>query len=100
NDCIVNSTVFDEIKAAIRKESFSTTRVEIAKSLIQKYECFTTMQIKDLLPLFSLETDKLEIAKYSYAYCKDKENYDTVKNFFTSGESRDQISNYIKNYTE
>lgn len=100
DDCLVSDSNYEKVKAEIRKESFSTTRTEIAKGLIKQYGCFNSKQIEGLLPLFSLESDKLEMAKYSYRYCVDRQNYSIVKDFFTSAESRNIVSEYIKTYSE
>lgn len=99
NNCAVSETDFIKIKDEIRKESFSTLRVDIAKRLIKQYVCLSAVQIKELLPLFSLEVDKVEIAKYSYQYCIDKKNYSVVTGFFTSAASKDQVTEYINKYT-
>lgn len=100
NKCFVSDSDYEKVKAEIRKESFSTTRADLAKVLIKQYECFTAKQIHGLLSLFSLETDKLEIAKYSYRYCIDRDNYSLVKDFFTSADSRNEVSDYINNFSE
>jgi len=100
DQCFISDEDFNKIKSDIRKESFSTTRMELTKSLLIEYKCFSSNQIRDLLPLFSLESDKLEIAKYSYRYCIDRDNYSVVINFFTSAESRNEVSEYVANYKE
>ncbi|HNQ68199.1 MAG TPA: DUF4476 domain-containing protein [Bacteroidales bacterium] len=100
NKCLVSDSDYEKVKTEIRKESFSTTRSESAKVFIKQYECFTAKQIYGLLPLFSLEADKLEIAKYSYRYCIDRNNYSVVRDFFTSADSKNEVSEYIKNYSD
>ncbi len=100
NKCFVSDADFEKIKTEIRKESFSTSRSEVAKRLIKEYSCISSAQVKGLLPLFSLEADKLDIAKFSYKYCNDRKNYSVVKDFFTAQASKNEINEYINTYSE
>ncbi len=98
--CFVSDSDFEKIRSEIRKESFSTTRLEVSKRLVKDYSCLSSSQIKDLLPLFSLEADKLEMAKFSYKYCLDRKNYSVVTGFFTAQASKNEINEYINAFSE
>jgi hypothetical protein len=98
--CFLSESEFNLLKAEIRKESSSTARVVIAKKLINENTCISSAQIKDLLPLFSLEADKLDIAKFSYKYSIDRNNYSVVKDFFTAQSSKNEINEFINSYSE
>ncbi len=91
NSCILKDNDFQQIKHDIRKESFSTSRLEIAKVLVKQYACISSEQVKSLLSLFSLEADKLDFASFAYKYTLDQKNYTLVRDFFTSQESKDKI---------
>ncbi|PLX08245.1 MAG: hypothetical protein C0596_08115 [Marinilabiliales bacterium] len=95
--CVLSEEDFTNIKSEVRKESFSTTRLAISKKLIPKYNCISSEQVKYLLGLLSLEADKIELAKFAYAYTLDPQNYTLVRDYFTSQESRDEISKIISN---
>lgn len=96
--CELTDAEYADMKSEIRKESFSTTRAEVAKRLIREYQCPTSKQIKGLLSLFSLEEDKLDIAKYSYEFVSDKTNFGLVRDFFTSQASRNAITDYMNEF--
>jgi hypothetical protein len=98
--CAVTDQDYSKIKAEIQKEYSSTTRAEVAKRLIRDYKCLTSKQIKELLPMFSLEADKLEVAKYAYEFALDRNNYSVVRDFFTSQASKDKLTEYINSFGE
>jgi hypothetical protein len=89
--CTLSDNDFASIKSEIRKESFSTTRLEVAKVLIKTHNCISSTQVKDLLSLFSLEADKVDFAKFTYEYTIDQKNYTIVRDYFTSQASKDTI---------
>ncbi len=89
--CILYDADLEKIKSEIRKESFSSTRLDVAKVLIKHYGCISSAQIKVLLPLFSLEEDKIDFASFAYEYTNDKKNFTLVRDYFTSQESKDKI---------
>lgn len=93
----MNSQSFSSFKQSISNESFDNTRMNIAKSVINT-NYFTSAQIKELLPLFSFEGNKLEIAKYAYKNTLDKNNYFSVADCFTFSSNKDELMRYIQNY--
>lgn len=96
--CSVSDSDYSSIKSEIRKEYSSTTRAEVAKRLIKEYKCLSSEQIKGLLSLFSLEEDKLDVAKFAYEYVLDRRNYGIVSGYFTSQASKNAITEYINTY--
>lgn len=93
----MNSQSFSDFKQSLSNESFDNTRMNIAKSVINS-NYFTTAQVKELLPLFSFEGNKLEIAKYAYKNTLDKSNYFSVADCFTFSSNKDELMRYIQNY--
>ncbi len=93
----MNSQSFSSFKQSISNESFDNTRMNIAKSVINT-NYFTSAQIKELLPLFSFEGNKLEMAKYAYKNTLDKNNYFSVADCFTFSSNKDELMRYIQNY--
>ena len=57
---------------------------------------FTTAQLRQLLSLISSETERLALAKLSYARVTDVANFTSLNNLFTTQASRDELNNYIK----
>lgn len=87
---------FNNAKQTLRNEWFETTRLTIAKQIIDA-NYFTTYQIKDLMSLFTFEKNKLELAKYAYRKATDQGNYYLVNDAFTYSSSKTELSEYIRN---
>jgi Domain of unknown function (DUF4476) len=92
----MNARVFEQFKQTLRNESFDNTRLSLAKQTIGT-NFFTSLQVKEIVSLFSFETNKLEIAKYAYAFTVDKGSYFVVNDAFTYGNSKEELSNFIRN---
>jgi hypothetical protein len=49
-----------------------------------------------ILQLFTFEDNKLELAKFAYDYCIDRENYYRVNDVFTFSSSKDELSRFLQ----
>ncbi|MCK9254202.1 MAG: DUF4476 domain-containing protein [Bacteroidales bacterium] len=98
--CVLSNNDYEQIKTNIRRELSTRQKLETAKNLIAQYKCISSQQVKSMLNLFSLETDKLDFAKFAYKYCNDKNNYSVVSSFFTSLSSKNELNEYVKKYKE
>jgi hypothetical protein len=92
----MSSRIFEQFKQTLRNESFDNTRLSLAKQTIGS-NFFTSLQVKEIVSIFSFETSKLEIAKYAYAFTVDKGSYFVVNDAFTYGNSKEELSNFIRN---
>lgn len=86
---------FEMLKRALSRESFEKSRLEIAKSSIDRNN-FSTLQVRDLLLLFSFENSKLDLAKYAYGKVVDKNNFFQVYDVFSFSSSKEDLANYIR----
>lgn len=93
--CEVSIAEFDGIKNSINKISFNSSKESQLKS-ITRGRCFTVDQIKQLLNLFSFESSKLDLAKYLYEFCIDKQNYFRVNEVFSFSSSVDDLNRFIQ----
>jgi hypothetical protein len=84
---------FENAKSSIAKQSFSETRMNIAKQAIRG--CVSTAQMLELLPLFSFEGDKLAFAKFGYDFTVDKSNYYTLSDLFSFSSSVDELTEFL-----
>jgi hypothetical protein len=91
----MNDRVFEQFKQTLRNESFDNTRLTLAKQTISA-NFFTALQVKDVVNLFSFESNKLEIAKYAYAFAVDKGSYFVVNDAFGYASSKEELSNFIR----
>jgi hypothetical protein len=93
--CLVTESDFADVCSSIRKQSFNSTRVTIARQIIQAKGCFSSRQVLDIVKLFDFEDSRLEIAKFAYAYTTDKENYYVVNDGFSFDSSKTELSRFI-----
>ena len=93
--CRVSDVEFQEIMTTIKGQTFENTQLSMAKQIVRTKQCFTTMQIKMLLGVFSFENTKLDMAKYCYAYCVDRGDYYKINSAFTVSTSVDELNKYI-----
>jgi len=94
--CVVGPQEMMQLTASIKKQSFDDAKLKVAKQGISGLKCFSTMQIKDILVLFSFDKQKLEIAKYAYDYCIDRQNYYQINDVFSFPSDVENLVNYLK----
>jgi hypothetical protein len=58
---------------------------------------FTTLQVRQVLQLFSSENDKLELAKLAYRNTVDQRSYTQLYDVFSYQSSKDELDQYIRN---
>jgi len=95
-DCKVTDKQLTNIKNEIGKQSFNNTKMTIAKQSVKSNKCFTTSQIIVLLKLFSYDSQKMDLAKYSYDYVTDKENYYKTASLLKYEFDRQSLLEYYK----
>lgn len=93
--CGVSDNEFQEIVATIKAQSFENTQVTMAKQIVRTKQCFTTLQIKQLLEVFTFENTKLDMAKYCFGYCVDRGDYYKINSVFTFSSSVEDLTNFI-----
>ena len=93
----MNGRSFEQFRETLKNESFDNTRTVIAKQTIAT-NYFSTAQVKEIVQLFSFENNKLDIAKYSYKYTVDKNNYFMLNDAFSFSGSKEELARYIQSY--
>jgi hypothetical protein len=93
--CEVTLAEFDDIKATIKKQSFSSSMLSMAKQIITSKKCFTVAQITQIVKLFSFDGDQLDIAKFAYDFTIDKPNYYKVTDALSFSSSKDDLLKFI-----
>ncbi|MCT4664755.1 MAG: DUF4476 domain-containing protein [Flavobacteriales bacterium] len=86
---------FRDIKRTIRSKTFESSKMTIAKQILEK-NCLFSNQVLSLTKLFTYESTKLEFAKFAYDYTYDQDNYYKINNAFTYESSIDELNEYIK----
>lgn len=85
------------LQRTLRRASFESDKKRIARQAISSHRVKAN-QVYQILMMFSFESTKLKIAKFSYKYCIDKRNYYRVNDAFTFSSSIRELDNYIGNY--
>lgn len=85
---------FSNTLNAIRKQSFDTERLKIAKNAVASGS-YNSREISEITRLFSFESTRLEFAKFAYRYTTDPKNYVLVQDAFTFSSSVSELQDYI-----
>ncbi|HEY6064233.1 MAG TPA: DUF4476 domain-containing protein [Chitinophagaceae bacterium] len=91
---VMSAGEFDQVKEQICKEWFEPNKLISVKTIIDKNN-FTTQQVYDLMLLFTVESNRLEVSKYAYCNTVDKQNYYRLKDALTFSSSKDELARFI-----
>jgi hypothetical protein len=94
---VMSSSDFMEFKKFISDRTFESTKLDMAKSVID-VNYFTTEQVRDILSWFTFESNKLELAKYTFKNTVDRNNYYRLYNEFVFESSVVELDNYVKSF--
>lgn len=87
-----------ELKYAINllsKSNDEESKVRYLNTILE-YNCYTTLQVKQLLELLPLEMDRLNCAKLAYSHLKDKQNASTLTIAFKYQSIKDSYNSFLK----
>lgn len=90
----MNEVDFQSAVSIVTKQSFDDTKLITAKQ-VANYNCLTTDQVKQLLKLFSFESNKLSFAKYVFDHTIDIANYFKINDVFSFSSSVQDLNDYI-----
>ena len=91
---VIGVRAFNDLKEQLRKEWFENNRMGSAKFIIDK-SSFTAAQVKELMLLFTFESNRLELAKYAYCKTVDQRNYLLVNDALTFSSSKDELARFL-----
>lgn len=92
----MNESDFNRFVQQVRSQWFGSGKMNTAKDgLTRNY--FTTRQIREVLQLFSTESDKLELAKLAYRNTVDQKSFYQLYDVFSFQSSKDELDKYIRN---
>ena len=95
-NCRVSDDELDGFVQTISRQTFESTQKMMAQDIISKGRCFKAVQIARIVKIFTYDTTQLEIAKYAYQYCIDKENYYQVVDVLGYDSSKTSLMEFIK----
>jgi hypothetical protein len=88
---------FRQVLQAIDKEWLETNKLKSATQVVRT-NSLTSAQVKQLVLMFSFESNKLELAKQAYANTVDKKNYYILNDAFSFDGSKNELNRYIRNF--
>ena len=98
NDKAMNDREFSSVIQSIQKEWFEGNKVKSASQIISAHY-LTSIQVKQMLQLFSFENNKLDLAKQAYGKTVDPGNYlMTLNDVFSSNSSKNELARYVRSY--
>jgi len=90
----MNDLDFSGLKASIDRISFDSSKLSMAQQAASS-NVLTSVQVFEILELFTFESTKLSFAKYAYPFVYDPNKYYIVNNAFTFSSSIESLNNYI-----
>jgi hypothetical protein len=90
----LNSGELGRALESIRSKSFSSTQLTVAKQVISN-NCLRTSQVRQIISIFSFESDKLKLAKFAYPYTYDQGNYYRINDVFSFESSVEELAAFI-----
>jgi hypothetical protein len=88
---------FNQVLNSIEKEWLESNKLKSATQIATANR-LTTAQVKELVLLFSFESNKLDLAKKAYANTVDKRNYSMINDAFSFNSSKDELARFIRNF--
>lgn len=92
---VMSTREFNELKDQIRKEWFENNRITSVKHIIDM-NFFSTQQVRELMLLFTFESNRLEVAKYAYCKTVDQRNYFQVNELLTFSSSKEELARFLR----
>ncbi len=85
---------FEKLKNEVAEQSYDSKRLRKAKELSDLHFLYAK-QINAVIAALSLETNRLEYAKYAYSSVFDAENYDIIYSNFSMSSSKSDLKEYL-----
>jgi hypothetical protein len=86
---------FNNFLNTIRKQSFEKDKDQQIRTYM-KNAFMTTTQIKQVIKLLTYDSSRLDIAKFLFNRCVDKQNYFEIANELQFSSSKTELNDYVK----
>jgi len=91
----MSNEMFAQVKQTLQKTSFESSKLSIAKQVLDN-NTISISQVKEIMNILAMETDKLDFAKYAYDKTRDRNSYFTVANGLSMQSDKDELLKYIR----
>ncbi len=92
---MVSEQDMQEVRSSIKGMNFDGSMLEQAKMLLRTKKCFTTDQIISIVKLFSFSGSQVEVSKFAYDFCVDKDNYFRIIDILTFDGDKKAVRDHI-----
>jgi len=93
---VMTSQEFQQVLQSIDREWLESNKMKSASHIVATNN-LTSAQVKQMVLLFGIESNKLDLAKQAYRNTVDKRNYDIVSDAFNFNSSKDELARFIRN---
>ena len=93
---VMTSQEFQQVLQSIDREWLESNKMKSASHIVATNN-LTSAQVKQMVLLFGIESNKLDLAKQAYKNTVDKRNYDIVSDAFNFNSSKDELARFIRN---
>ncbi|MET0391739.1 MAG: DUF4476 domain-containing protein [Chitinophagaceae bacterium] len=91
----LDSRSFERVLQSIEKEWLESNKLKSATQVVTTNR-LTAAQVKELVLLFNMESNKLTLAKQAYTNTVDKRNYSIINDAFSFNSSKDELARFIR----
>jgi Domain of unknown function (DUF4476) len=93
----ISTQQFNQLQRKIKNQYQESGKIAVLKDAltVNKYY-YTTAQLKQLLLLIPTETERLTLAKQSYARVSDETNFASLYTIFNTQANRDDFNAYVR----
>ena len=92
--CTTGTSEFSHILTTVKSQSFADERKEMAKRQISK-NCLSMEQMRELVPLFNMDDDKLEMIKFMYDYAEYPAKMYLFRDLLSFSSSKKEFDNFL-----
>jgi tetratricopeptide (TPR) repeat protein len=93
-ECKTDGNEFANILSAITDQRYSSDKISLSKKYIEK-KCFSMGQYKQIVGLFHMDDEKLEIIKYLYDYIADTSKMYEFRNEFRYPSAKSKLDEFL-----
>ena len=93
----ISDLEFNRVLSSMENEWSENNRAKSALQIINT-NYFTSVQVKQMLQMFSLESNKLNLAEQAYSKTIDQRNYFTINDVFSLSSSKDELTRFIRSH--
>ena len=94
--CTTNDVEFKRMKTSIEDATFSDKQAKLAKVYIQK-KCFSIEQLKEIVEIFNMDDDKLDMIQYSYNFSNAPHRFNEFKSILTFPSTKSKLDEFLIN---